>query len=69
NMPVMDGMKLMGKLHDDPAFAKTEVCVITTDESQETEKQARNLGARYFLRKPVNRRSIEQVLTSVFGIS
>jgi two-component system chemotaxis response regulator CheY len=67
NMPVMDGMKLLGRLRDDPAFARTTVCVITTDESAETETRARALGAKYFVRKPVNRRHIERILAEVFG--
>ena len=67
NMPVMDGMKLLGRLRDDPTFAHTTVCVITTDESSETETRARALGAKYFVRKPVNRRHIERMLADVFG--
>ena len=66
NMPVMDGMKVLGKMHEDGSLAKTTVCVCTTEESEITEKQARALGARYFVRKPVNRRQIEKVLEEVF---
>ena len=67
NMPVMDGMKLLGRLRDDPAYGRTTICVITTDESAETETQARALGAKYFVRKPVNRRHIERILAEVLG--
>jgi two-component system chemotaxis response regulator CheY len=67
NMPVMDGMKLLGLMRGDAAYANTTVCVVTTEESAEAEAQARTLGARHFLRKPVNRRSIEVVLDAVFG--
>jgi two-component system chemotaxis response regulator CheY len=68
NMPVMDGMKLLGKLHEDPAWAQTTIAVVTTDEHLETERQARELGARYFVRKPVNRRMIEKIIGEVFGL-
>lgn len=68
NMPVMDGMKLLRRMQEDPACAATAVCVVTTDETSETEDQARRLGARHYLRKPVNRRSIEKVLADVFGL-
>lgn len=68
NMPVMDGMKLLGKMRDDGTLARTCVCVVTTEESEEAERQARELGARFFLRKPVNRRRIESVLAEVFGL-
>jgi two-component system, chemotaxis family, chemotaxis protein CheY len=67
NMPVMDGMKLLGRLRDDPAFAGVTVAVITTDESQVTEQRARDLGARAFLRKPIDRRAVEALLAEVLG--
>jgi two-component system chemotaxis response regulator CheY len=67
NMPVMDGMKLLGRLKEDATFAKTTVAIVTTDENPETENQARALGAKYFVRKPVNRRVVEKILGEVFG--
>ena len=67
NMPVMDGLKLLGLLRGEPAGATTAVAVVTTVESAETEKQARALGARYFVRKPVSRRAIGRILAEVFG--
>jgi two-component system chemotaxis response regulator CheY len=69
NMPVMDGMKLLGKLREDPSSANTTVAVVTTTENSETEKQARTLGAKYFVRKPVNRRAVEKILVEVFGVT
>jgi two-component system chemotaxis response regulator CheY len=67
NMPIMDGMKLLAKLRSDGALARTTVAIVTTDESAESEEQARTLGARYFLRKPVNRKMIEKILFEVFA--
>jgi two-component system chemotaxis response regulator CheY len=68
NMPVMDGMKLLARIRDDAAYANTTIAVVTTEERAETEAQARELGARYFIRKPVNRKIIEKILSDVFGI-
>jgi two-component system chemotaxis response regulator CheY len=65
NMPVMDGMKLLGFLGKEPAAKNTVVAVVTTEGSEETEKQARGLGARYFLRKPVTKPDVERVLSQV----
>jgi two-component system chemotaxis response regulator CheY len=67
NMPVMDGLKLLGKLHEDAGAARTAVCVVTANESPETERQARALGARYFVRKPMSRRAVDKILADVFG--
>jgi two-component system chemotaxis response regulator CheY len=69
NMPVMDGLKLLGKLHEDAAAARTAVCVVTANESPETERQARALGARYFVRKPMSRRAVDKILADVFGLA
>ena len=68
NMPVMDGMKLLGKMREDPAAAAaTTIAVVTTSENPEIERQARLLGAKYFVKKPVNRRAVEKILADVFG--
>jgi two-component system, chemotaxis family, chemotaxis protein CheY len=67
NMPRMDGLKLLGLLQGDAAVARTTIAVVTTTESAETERQARSLGARYFIRKPVSRRSVDKILSEVFG--
>lgn len=67
NMPVMDGMKVLSKMREDGVLGRTAVAVVTTDESQLSETQARGLGARFFLRKPVNRKQIEKILNEVFG--
>jgi two-component system chemotaxis response regulator CheY len=67
NMPVMDGMKLLGFLREEPKAEGTVIAVITTEESEETEEQARGLGASYFVRKPVTRRDVEGIVTEVLG--
>ena len=67
NMPVMDGMKLLQRMKAEGFLERTTVAVVTTEESAETEAAARKQGARHFLRKPVNRKSVEKVLAAVFG--
>lgn len=67
NMPIMDGMKVLARMRDDGLLATTAVVVVTTEEQAETEEKARALGARHFVRKPVNRKTIEKILDEVFG--
>jgi two-component system, chemotaxis family, chemotaxis protein CheY len=67
NMPVMDGLKLLGMMRGEPSVARTTFAVVTTIENAETERQARALGARYFVRKPVSRRAVDKILAEVFG--
>ena len=66
NMPILDGMKLIKRVREDPNFAKTRICVVTTESAHATEEQARSLGADFFLRKPVARRDVERVLAEAF---
>lgn len=66
NMPIMGGMKLLGYVRDEELLGDTSIAVVTTEESMQTEEQARSLGAAYFLRKPVTRRTVEDVLVEVF---
>ncbi len=66
NMPVLDGMKLIKRVREDPNMAGTKICVVTTESAQATEEQARSLGADFFLRKPVSRRDVERVLAEAF---
>jgi len=67
NMPLLDGLKLLGKLREEPSAKGTVVAVVTTSESAESERQARALGARHFVRKPVSRRALDKILAEVFG--
>jgi two-component system chemotaxis response regulator CheY len=66
NMPILDGMKLIARVRQDPALHATRICVVTTEGAQSTQDQARSLGADYFLKKPIARRDVEQVLEAVF---
>ena len=62
NMPILDGMKLIRRVRDDPAHAGTRIVVVTNEDSPDVERQARALGADHFVKKPVNRRAIDKVL-------
>jgi two-component system chemotaxis response regulator CheY len=68
NMPVMDGMAVLERMREDRHLGDTQVAIVSTEESSDTEAEALRLGARFFVRKPVNRRTIEKLLTDVFGV-
>jgi len=67
NLPIMDGVKLLGYLPSEPKANGTIVAVVTTESGDETEQQCRALGASYFLRKPVTKRDLTPVLREVLG--
>lgn len=52
NMPVMDGLTLLGKLKSLPRFSKTPVLMLTTETKAERRQEARNLGASGWILKP-----------------
>ena len=68
NMPVLDGMKLIKRVREDAANAATRICVVTTESAQAVEDHARAIGADYFLRKPIHRRDVEEVLASAIEV-
>ena len=64
NMPVLDGLKLIRRVRATPEHRPMRICVCTTE--ADTEEQSRQLGADYFLRKPVSRREVDRVLADAF---
>jgi two-component system chemotaxis response regulator CheY len=66
NMPVLDGMKLIKRVREDPMQEGAQICVVTTESTASAEEHARALGANFYLRKPVHRRDVEQVLAEAF---
>lgn len=65
NMPVLDGFKLIRRIRASEEHRLAKICVCTTE--AESAEQARELGADYFLAKPVSRREVEQVLHQALG--
>lgn len=53
NMPVMDGLKLLAMLKNNPTYKDIPVVIITTDGREEDMKQGMALGARAYIPKPI----------------
>lgn len=53
-MPVMDGIELIRRLHDDPATRDLPVVAITADATETAERQAREAGAIDVITKPID---------------
>ena len=54
NMPVMDGLKLIGLLRNEPKYKDIPIIVITTEGIEEDRKKAMALGANAYLSKPIH---------------
>jgi CheY-like chemotaxis protein len=53
-MPVMDGVELIRRLHEDPATASVPVVAITADATEHANRQAREAGAVDVITKPID---------------
>lgn len=53
NMPILDGLKLVHRLRQDPRHEKTPIIVITTDKHPEDRDRAMSLGANDYITKPI----------------
>jgi CheY-like chemotaxis protein len=53
-MPVMDGVELIRRLHDEPETAALPVVAITADATEQAERQARDAGAVDVITKPID---------------
>ena len=58
NMPVLDGLKLIGMIRADPATVTLPVIVITTEAGAEDRQRALSLGANAYLVKPVQAQEV-----------
>ena len=54
NMPVMDGLKLISLLRNEPKYKNIPIIVITTEGAEEDKKKAMALGANAYLSKPIH---------------
>ena len=52
NMPVMDGITLVGKLRDTPKYTKTPIIMLTTESRAEKREQGKVAGATGWIIKP-----------------
>src|SRR4051794_17632461 len=53
-MPVMDGVELIRRLHEDPETADLPIVAITADATEQAERQARQAGAIDVITKPID---------------
>ncbi len=62
NMPVMDGLKLISMVRDDPDHKKTPIIILATEGAIEDRERAMALGASAYITKPIQ---TTQMLTTV----
>jgi two-component system chemotaxis response regulator CheY len=53
NMPIMDGLKLVSLVRQDPKYNNMPIIIVTTEGAEEDRKRGLALGANAYLTKPV----------------
>ncbi len=67
NMPVMDGLKLVGILRNDPKYKRTPIIIITTEGAEEDRKKAMAIGATAYLTKPIHTDELLKMVSELIG--
>jgi two-component system chemotaxis response regulator CheY len=68
NMPVMDGLKLVSLVRNDPNNLHIPIVIITTEGAQEDRERALALGANDYITKPIQPNRILDVTRSLLNI-
>jgi two-component system chemotaxis response regulator CheY len=67
NMPVMDGLKLIGLLRSDLKYKKIPIIIITTEGTAEDRKKAMAAGATAYLSKPIQTQELLKMVKKLLG--
>ena len=68
NMPVLDGLKLVAHVRQDPVLAKLPIVMITTESAEADRERAMALGANAYLVKPVQAAEVLETVKSLLGL-
>jgi two-component system, chemotaxis family, chemotaxis protein CheY len=69
NMPIMDGLKLVSMIRNDPQHKTIPIIVITTEGAEEDRKEGLALGANAYISKPVKTGDLLNAVNKLLGNS
>lgn len=64
NMPVMDGLKLVSIVRENPVYKEIPIIMITTEGAEEDRKKAMTIGANAYLRKPIQTQELLKLVST-----
>ena len=67
NMPNMNGLELIGRMHADEIMRTIPVVMVTTEAGDEKVKQSKELGAVGYIKKPFQPQDIKNTLCRIMG--
>jgi len=68
NMPEMDGMELVSRMRKDDVLRMIPVVIVTTEGNEERVREAFELGARGYLKKPFLPEECRRMFLQVIGV-
>lgn len=69
NMPVMNGVQFLKRVHDDQRLRDVPVVIASTEGSETRIKELMSYGAAGYVRKPFQPEQLRDVLTPLIGVS
>jgi two-component system chemotaxis response regulator CheY len=67
NMPIMDGLEMIGKVRDVPRHKATPIFVLTTESGGDAAKRGKSVGATAWIVKPVKPDVLIKGIRTVLG--
>lgn len=67
NMPVMNGMEMISKMHEDGIMKTVPVVMVTTEGSQSRINELKKMGVSAYLRKPLVPEALRDVVFEILG--
>ncbi len=67
NMPNMNGLELIEKMHEDQILRSIPVVMVTTEGSQKSVQKSMEMGAKGYIKKPFQPEDIKRILNSIMG--
>ena len=68
NMPLMDGLKLLSIIRNDPSHHKVPVIIVTTEGAESDRAQGMKLGANAYLTKPIQTNDLVKTVKELIKI-
>jgi len=69
NMPVMDGLKLISILRQNPEYKDVPIVIVTTEGAEEDRRRALALGANVYITKPVHSATLLKTVSELLHVS
>jgi len=67
NMPIMDGLKLVSMVRNDPAYKTIPIIIITTEGADEDRKRGLALGANAYVAKPIQTQDLLNIVNQILS--